>query len=281
MKFFTHTFVSPEPLFAEVREDMKSYFSTGMIDDSLFGIWANQCLQKLGKSTYPIYHTVLEISGHESRLPDDFHAVKEVWACSDIIYSRQNPSAVYTYTTRLDTPDLYCKRCEECESPDIIKAVYKTTNDEVFKFTVSHLLVPGNIKTKENCGLPFLNEFENQSNDVYSISDNKINVTFSSGKIYLVYYSKEFDCNDNQLIPDSYRIKEFIKAFIKQKLYEQIFNMASDQTFNQSVRNFEMYKQFADEAFILAEIDEKKDTLEKKIYRIRKTLTSHDKYYIP
>lgn len=280
MSYFSHQFVSPEKVFAEVKEDMISYLSTGMVDDSLFPIWTAQCLQKLGKSTFPVYHTVVDICGSESRLPDDFHAAKEVWACSDIIYSRQHPSAVYTYTTRLDTPDLYCNRCTECESPDIIKAIYKTTYDEVFHFTTSHLLMPGNVKTKENCNLPCINSYVD-STDVYSINDNKISVNFTSGKLYIVYYSNDFDCKDNQLIPDSYRIKEFIKAFLKQKLYERIFNMASDETFNQSLTKFQMYKQMADEAFILADTDEKKETLEKKIFKIRQVLGRNNKFHIP
>jgi disulfide oxidoreductase YuzD len=168
---------------------------------------------------------------------------------------------------------LYC-------APDIIKAIYKTTNDEVFQFKTSHLLLPGNTRTKDNCNLPLVNNYC-ETFDSYSISGNKLSTNFSSGKVYLVYYSNDFDCNDNQLIPDSYRIKEFIKAYLKQKLFEQIFNMSSDESFNQSLRKYEMYKQMADEAYILADIDEKKETVEKKIMKIRQTLTRHNKFHIP
>lgn len=278
---YKHKFISPEAIFAEVKEELRSYLDTGMVDDSMFPIWANQCLQKLGKSTFPVKDIPLVLSDFETRLPDDFQSEREVWVCSNFTYSYQNPSAVYTYTsTRLDTPDLYCNRCTECEHPDKITAIYKTTNEEVFSFTISALLKPG-VNRKQNCDLPCVNYGGHTSPDTYEIHDNKLVTNFREGTLYLVYYSNQVDCHDNQLIPDTYRIKEFIKAFLKQKLFEQIFNQTTDETFNQSFKKYEFYKQLSDEAFILADTDEKKETIYKKALQIRKTLTRNNKFDIP
>lgn len=277
--YYKHKFISPESIFAEVREELRSYLDTGMVDDSMFPIWVNQCLQKLGKSTFPVKDKVIMLSDFEARLPDDFYGEREVWICSDFKFSYQNPASVYTYTsTRLDSPDLYCHRCEECEHPDVITAIYKTTNTEAFSFSVSSLLKPGNVKTRK-CDLPCAN-LNSTCLDTYEIHNNKIVTNFREGTIYLVYYSTESDCSDNQLIPDSYRIKEFIKAFLKQKLFEQIFNQTTDETFNQSYKKFEMYKQFADEAYIIADTEEKKETIFKKAVKIRNTLTRNQKFNI-
>lgn len=278
--YYKHKFISPEAIFAEVREELRSYLDTGMVDDSLFPIWVNQCLQKLGKSTFPVKDSVLILSDFEARLPDNFYSEREVWLCSDFKFSYQNPASVYTYTsTRLDTPDLYCNRCTECEHPDRITAIYKTTNEEAFSFSVQSLLKPGHIRARE-CELPCAN-LDSKSLDTYEIHQNKIVTNFREGTIYLVYYTNEVDCSDNQLIPDSYRIKEFIKAFIKQKLFEQIWNQTTDETFNQSFQKYQMYKQMSDEAYIIADTEEKKETIYQKANKIRKTLTRHNKFNIP
>lgn len=283
--YYKHKFISPESIFAEVREELRSYLDTGMVDDSMFPIWTNQCLQKLGKSTFPVKDSPpLIIADFETRLPDDFYSEREVWMCTNFESSIQHPSAVYTYTsTRLDTPDLYCNRCVECEHPDIITAIYKTTNTVAFKFSISHLLKPGNVK-KRHDGLHCDNhnfDFNlNHCKDTYEIHNNKLVTNFREGTIYLVYYSSETDCDDNQLIPDSYRIKEFIKAFLKQKLFEQIFNQTTDESFNQSLKKYEFYKQLSDEAYIIADTEEKKETIYQKAQKIRKTLTRNHKFDI-
>ena len=46
--YYKYDFVSPEGSFATIKEEFKSYFDTGAIDDLLFPTYANKCLQKLG-----------------------------------------------------------------------------------------------------------------------------------------------------------------------------------------------------------------------------------------
>lgn len=280
--YYKYDFISPEATYALVEEELSSYFNTGSCDASLFSLWTNQCLQKLGKSSFPILEQLVIVENSEARLPDDFHAVREAWMCSDFVTKFPAANADYSYTTtsRLDEPDLYCSLCEECETPNIIKAIFKTTHETLFTFRRTHLLKPGNVKTADNCGLFTDNQFST-SLDTYDIRGNKLYTNFKEGKIYLVYYSKNFDCNDNQLIPDDYRVIEFIKAFLKQKIFEQLFNQSTDETFNQSYKKYELYKQMSDEAFILADTETKKETIEKKVRGIKRVLSRNQKFDIP
>lgn len=275
--YYKYKFVSPASIFALVKEELKSYFDTGAVDDTLFTIYTDQCLKKLGKASYPIAHAMLCQNNFESRLPDDFYGVREAWGCCDYTQVYQLPSALYTQiSTRLDDDSLVCN--VGCESPDIIQAVYKTTETVAFEWKKTHLLKPGNIYPACPEDLYCAN-YNSISDDSYDIRDNKFITSFASGNIYLQYYSNQFDC-ENQLIPDEYRIQKFIELFIKEKIFEQLKNQATDDTKNQLRKDYEDAKRVADEAYILADMENKKEDAYRKQRAIKRVQDRFKRYDI-
>src|SRR5574337_1086162 len=97
--YYHYNFVSPDPIYANVKEEFKSYFDTGAVDDSMFNIWTGWCLQKLGKATYPILPMLLHIENFQARLPDDFYGAREVWATREWQFDYQLPSSLYNQIT--------------------------------------------------------------------------------------------------------------------------------------------------------------------------------------
>jgi len=280
--YYKYKFVSPEPIFALVKEELKSYFDTGAIDDTLFGLYTFKCLEKLGKASYPINQAMLCIDTNEARLPDDFHAVREAWACIDYQTSYQLPNATYTQLlqqhTRIDGANYYCTSCADDEAPDIIQAIYKTTNTVMFKWKKEYLLTPGNAYPACPDDLYCAN-YKAMADNSYDVRDNKFVTTFREGKVYIQYYSNQYDRN-NQLIPDEYRIKEYIEAFLKQKMYEQLKNQATDETRGVLTKEWQNYMQMADEAYILADTENKKEDVYRKQRAIKRTKNRFDKYNI-
>lgn len=286
--YYKYKFVSPDPLYARVKEELKSYFDTDMVDDLMFPIWTNKCLQKLGRSSLPIEPTLLFVEGFEARLPPDFVAVRECWltACITPLEFRK-PGAFYQQiTTVLNKPFNACDpalNCDPC-NPDIQTVVYKTTTDVTLPIHLKYLLKPGNIAVrKDHCHhgdqLGCLN-FNVECPDTFDIRDGKIITNFRQGDVYMIYYSSQTDESGYQLIPDNYRIQEFIEAFIKQKLFEQIFNQISDESFAQTAQKYQLYKQMSDEAFIMANIEIKKKTIYERAYAIRRDEHRNDKYLL-
>lgn len=262
-----YKFCSPEPVYAIVQEELKSYFDTGAVDTTMFPIWTAKCLQKLGKASYDVNQALLCVEDSQARLPDDFYATREAWMCANFEHVTQAPNAFYkkvrATSTRIDTPDLYCNMCTECAAPDIIEAIYKTTHTVAFTTTKKYLLKPGNLYPSCPNDLWCANH-NSASPDTYDVRDNKFVTTFKSGNVYLQYYSTRVDEAYNPLIPDDYRVKEFIEAFLKQKIFEAVFNQTTDETFNQSAQKAQMYKQMADEAYILAVTEEVKEDVYRK-----------------
>ena len=292
--YYNYNFVSPEPVYALVKEELKSYFDTGAVDDLLFPTYLEKCLKKLGQSSYVIAQQLLHIQDFEARLPDNFFAVREAWLCTSIPgYPYQTANSFYSQaaseTTIQISPvtsngqpctNLECTTgCPTC-MPTLVQAVYKTNQQVAVEYHRQYLLKPGNISVRANCSLDCAN-FGSSAADSFDIRDNKFVTNFRHGVVHLVFYSTEYDNVGNQMMPDNYRIREFIEAFIKYKVFETLANQTNDETFNQLQQKLVYYKQLHDEAFIMANIEIKKQDAYTKQRRIIKDLNRFNMYELP
>ena len=295
--YYKYDFVSPDPVYSTIKEELKSYFDTGAIDDLMFPTYLDKCLKKLGRSSYVIQETYLDICDFEARLPDNFFAVREAWMCTSVDarpYQSANSfySQAESQTTIQVSPVISnqtpCTNdgCSDpgCDGltcmPVLIQAVYKTNNSVNRSVQRQYLLKPGNISVKAHCTLDCAN-IGSSADDSFDIRDNKFVTNFRNGTVHLVFYCYEYDVVGNQMIPDNYRIREFVEAFIKYKMFELLVNQINDETFNQLQQKLVYYKQLHDEAFIMADIEIKKQDAWTKQRRIKNDLNRFNMYELP
>lgn len=306
--YFKYDFISPEMIYSTVKEELKSYFDTGAVDDLMFPTYLDKCLRKLGRTTYVISEAPLEIQDFEARLPDNFYAVREAWMCTEIPqYPYQTANSFYSQAATENTIQVSpvisngtpcTANCppDNCTCmPDLIQAVYKTNHQMTRSYKKSYLLKPGNISAKSKCDVdyteswkftatnPALNEFTPGSAgyDSFDIRDNKFVTNFRNGIVHLIFYAYEFDGSGNQMIPDNFRIREYIEAFIKYKVFETLANQINDETFDQLQKKLGYYKQLSEEAFIMADIEIKKQDVWAKQRRIKQDLNRFNMYELP
>ena len=304
-----YNFVSPEPIYALVREELSGYFDTGAAEDILFPVYLNKCLEKLGKATHAIVPVILFIEDFTCRLPDNFHAVREAWLCTQSDQSTYtSPEAFYTQVETLTTTPLSPLTTNgvpdyTCDDPldpaclsSVIQAVYKTTKEiPRSAITRKFLLKPGNISFSKDCAYFYNEQGDYYGNlgssgpetpasgdfDSFDLRDNKFVTTFRSGIVELVMYASDYDCLGSQLIPDNYRIREFIELFLKYKIFEMLANQIGNETFNQIQAKKNEYKMLSDEAYTMAEMEIKKQDAYTKQRRIRKLKNKFNKYELP
>lgn len=309
--YYKYNFVSPEPIYATVKEELKSYFDTGAVDDLMFPTYLDKCLRKLGRATYVIQEEPLEIEDFQARLPDNFYAVREAWMCAEIPqYPYQTANSFYSQAasqttiqvspltvggTNCDNPECANPGCNgEC-MPLLIQAVYKTNQQVARSYKKEYLLKPGNISVSKHCDVNYtdswafasgptpVQEFTpgSASYDSFDIRDNKFVTNFRNGIVHLIFYATEYDNGGNQMIPDNFRIREYIEAFIKYKVFEMLSNQINDETFNQIQAKLVYYKQLSEEAFIMADIEIKKQDPWTKQRRIKNDLNRFNMYELP
>jgi hypothetical protein len=295
--YYKYQFVSPEPVYAVIKEELKSYMDTGAIDDLMFPTYLDKCLKKLGRSSYVIQETYLDICDFEARLPDNFFAVREAWMCTSVdARPYQSANSFYSQAaseTTIQVSPVISNQTpctnDGCSDPGcdglscmplLIQSVYKTNNAINRSVQRQYLLKPGNISVKAHCTLDCAN-IGSSADDSFDIRDNKFVTNFRNGTVHLVFYCYEYDTIGNQMIPDNYRIREFVEAFIKYKMFELLVNQINDETFNQLQQKLVYYKQLHDEAFIMADIEIKKQTPWDKQRRIKNDLNRFNMYELP
>lgn len=279
--YYKYNFISPDKLYAKIQEDeMESYFSTGVIDTVLFPLWTEHCLEKFRKTFFPIRHTVLEVVDGRATLPCDFNGVREAWVCTTLTTESINTgSAVYEpqygeiVSIHQNTTDDFGVTI----NTETYEYMNKRTREVYFTFQKSHMLSAGRVnKDPMNMGIspviPCL--------DTYDVQDNELILSFYKGTVYLTYYSDGKDENASQLIPDEHFIKEYIEKYIIYRLWKKIFNNTTDETFNQVNLKYQMAKQDKDDAYVEACIEARKDTLDRKINRIKKSYNRHNRFNI-
>jgi hypothetical protein len=308
--YYKYNFVSPEPVYSLVKEELKSYFDTGAVDDLTFPTYLDKCLRKLGRTTYVIREIPLYIEDFQARLPDNFIAVREAWMCTEIPqYPYQTANSFYSQaatattiqvspiTTDCAIPSPCCGNvgCDGSCMPEIMQTVYKTNTQTTRSYTRDYLLKPGNISVQANCGVEYTNAWNfvpqvpaireftpgAASYDSFDIRDNKFVTNFRNGIVHLIFYVTEYDGIGNQMIPDNYRIREYVEAFIKYKVFELLTNQTNDETFEQLQKKLGYYKQLSEEAFIMADIEIKKQTPWEKQRRIKNDLNRFNMYELP
>lgn len=294
--YYKYKFISPEGSYSLIKDELKSYFDSGAVDDLLFSTYTNKCLEKLGRGSYIIKEQVLYMDDFQSTLPDNFYAVREAWLCTSVDGKPyRTPTSFYSQASSQETiqvspvisggsscTNLDCVNpsCNGTECmPQLIQAVYKTNNELSVSYRKQYLLKPGNISVTEKCALDCAN-YGSNAPDSFDIRDNKFVVNFREGVVYLIFYAHDYDEDGNQLIPNNYRIIEYIEAFIKFKVFEQLSHQVTDETFNQISQKMMFYKLLADEAYVLAETEIKKQDVHTKMRGIVRSYNRHKKYEI-
>jgi hypothetical protein len=286
--YYKYEFVSPEPIFAVVKEKLKSYFNTGVLDDLMFENYLNDCIAHLSNSRYKIEETVLELENFEAQLPECFHAVREAWLCTKDTTHYRTPSSYYYQkdcrVTRIEDNCNECftpqdPHCTPCHIPEKYRVTHKVTGHNVFEFTKHYLLKPGNISKKGNCDLHCKN-YGASAPDSFDVAGNTFRTNFTSGTVYLIYYSENFDDTGFALIPDNFRIRKYIEKYLIYECFSELFNSSTDETFNQLRIKKADAERERDEALIEAKIELKKETTDQKVRAIKKSYNRNRKYNI-
>jgi len=279
--YYQYPFISPDPLFAKIKEELKSYFEAGVMDDTLFPRWLSDALKDLSKSSLKVEHDILMIEDYQATLPTGFHSVKEAWGTLCLSQTVPLPNAYYETVTRnlsvdYDRCDTTCDPC----LPEMIRATYKSTTNVTYEYQIQGLLKPGNINAIKQCGTDCLN-IGSSSYDEFDIRGNKFITNFANGTVYIVYYSEKYDDNGYQLVPDAREIEKYIEAYIKFKLFYTLYNTVTDETINQVRVKYQEAKIDKEEAFITASNHTKKETTRRKIEKMKRIQDTYKYYHIP
>lgn len=282
-------YIDPTPLYARIKEELKSYFNTGSIDDILFPIHTRDCLDIMENTYLPIEQAAMDLWDHKCELPCNFNSVREVWLCAT--YNKVpiiSPHVFYYQTdcrvAALAPESNSCSECLSgyqcstlqsvnlpslCDVPPEFVVTNKVMSQLSFTFSVSCLLKPGNFKTVDRCHASCPN-ISSWTVDTFDIVGNKMVTSFAQGTIYMAYYAnREPDPETGYyLIPDNDPFQKYVYHYIRFMVYQQLFDQATDETFNQIRAKRDDAEKRSNEAYLTA----KTYAVSTDIYGVQKSI---------
>jgi hypothetical protein len=282
--YYKQEFTSPDPLFAEVKEELSSYFASGAIDDVMFPKWTEDCLKRFRKSAFKIEQIVLRVKDFKACLPDGFEGVREAWACNEFVSPLYQSATAQYYQQDCRIDPVSTDGCGPCADganscTTDYNVVHKVTGVYQFSFKRTYLLTPGTIRARNRCEETCIN-LGASSPYSFDVENGNLLTNFNEGIVHLVYYSDP-SLEGDQMIPDNWWIQDFIRKYIIFKCFSKLSNIITDESFNQIVHKKAEAKQEQEIAFIVAETELKKQTTHDKLRQIRKSYERFNKYRLP
>lgn len=258
-------FVHSDQIFAEVKEDLSSYFATGALDDLMFPIWTEYCLKRLRKGALVKSEKMIHITNGKGELPDDFDSVRTVRMCEVRQTSVMSPIASYrsvdTRLTPIDPCDCPSKlecSCNPCKPDSEYQVTYKTNSELLFNIKVGRVLQPGKVSKDDLSSDCFLEK--PSCGYKYDVSGCHIYTDVPTDSLFLEYYAKYRDDDGNPMVPDDIYIQSYIKDYIKYKLFEKLLNVTTDESFNQINYKYQLAEKKMKESYVHCDIELKKQT---------------------
>lgn len=224
--------ISSEQVYAEVRENLSSYFTVGAMDDLLFDRWTSDIMSKFGRSVLNKKYAAIPLHNKKGELPENTKYVDEVWSC-DVVQSEMITLPTFVLTTKTYTIDgdmEVCNKdvdlgCSPCS--DATYTVYtKDRRGLMFRYKSSRRMYPSDYSLCMNSCRPKLDS----GPDSYQIVGNSIYTVSDMDVVHMVYYEESRNEEGELMIPDDVRLKDVIINYITMKLYKKLYDNTSDES---------------------------------------------------
>ena len=240
MKYDNVPFISSEPLIAEVKQELKSYFEAGAISEVLIPTFVDQALRKLKVMVLEPEELVLRFENYKSELPCDFALLDyAIHYDSDVFWSQGVNSAKGSWYKSIQCTN----GCTDCGLKEEMYEIV-TVPTPGFKITMKNptwIRVYHGSKTMCTEGCENLNV---SSDNVIQIHPNKtVTSTFESGCVYFRYFSRPMDDDNLPMVPEILEVEEYIKSYLKFKFFEQLWHSVVDESQRQVEAKFQYYRQ--------------------------------------
>lgn len=228
-------FISSDVIVAEVKQELKSYFDSGLLTETLIPTYIDNALRRLKVMVLEYREEVIPVANYRSKLPSDFHYLRDAFLCTTIMdITNPTMSTVYEYFRRDICNDDCGSVYETFEKTSMTIPAWITTH---LKPTLLRVYYGSRAFCADDC-----TGFNADSADVVRINKKTLTASFETGNIYLQYYSRPED-EYGPLIPEVVEVEEFIKAALYYNMFELLYNSVTDESINIIERKVGYYKQ--------------------------------------
>lgn len=237
MKYDNINYITSEPLIAEVKQELKTYFEAGAISEVLIPSFIDQALRKLKVLALRPEEAIIRFENYKSELPYDFYLLDYALSYETNI----------TWETGIQSYSGYWYKNIEtgCDGCDTKIETFEQITVPGPGYRIS-LKVPRWIRVYADSTSLCVDGCENlkvSSTDIIKINQHKkASASFQEGCVYIRYFSRPVDDYGIPMIPEVLEVEEYIKSYLKYKFFEQMWHSVMDESTKQVTDKLMYYK---------------------------------------
>jgi hypothetical protein len=237
MKYDNHKYITSEPLIAEVKQELKTYFEAGAISEVLIPTFIDQALRKLKVLALRPEEAVVRIEDYKGELPYDFTLLDYVLSYDTKVYWENGVnSMIGDWYKTIQTDG--CTTSSNIEMFERITVPMPGFRIDMQKPKWIRVYYGSTSLCVDEC-----QNLKTNSTDILKIdAHHKLSATFQEGCLYVRYFSRPTDEFGIPMIPEVLEVEEYVKAYLKFKFFEQLWHSVMDESTRQVESKLQYYK---------------------------------------
>lgn len=214
-------FISSDILKEETKNELRSYFDSNLVDESIFWPIFKECLSRFSTKYNPEKKDVIKINNKKGTLPKDFERLCLAMACTAGTITLDDQRSISTEEVPVCELDLCQSSCDVCtdECGNMYRVVQKTNEIEL-NWTSFDVLSLGTTNP-DYCIEGCLN-FRSRSVNEIEIRDGVMYTNFDEGYVYLEYLATLED-ETEILFPEHELVNKWIKAKLREGIFSYLY----------------------------------------------------------
>jgi len=201
-------------LIEEVKNKLRKYSDSGLLDDNSMYREIVLGLKKFGNSVCELHEAVIHVKNGKGELPDNFSSLSFAYLCEPLGYEKDSNVEVhdlqssYFYTERVENSTSWneCSPCCKDKEEKVIKeSLYFVDGKVDFYYKNPVLLKLSTKSLKKNAiNADCRNRIVRDNPEVIDINARTMNANFKEGYVYINYLGLPVDEDGKIEIPETY-----------------------------------------------------------------------------
>lgn len=251
-----YDWISAEGIIAQLKEELRSYFETGVIDDGMFPMYVDHVLKKIGMTMLESVDEIIYLKNKKSILPEGIVFLNDVlYAGMESESTALIPGGTNTYNQTTTTVVLQQDgTMNDPNNPEVgqkATIVERTTNRVLATYDIVTRLRPASLKAKNMCEDSRFKKFYDYPY-YYDVNGRILSTNHPDGELLIRYKRYRLDDDGYPMIPDHVTMQDVVQFYLRYKIFEQLWNSVTDESYNQMQNKMQYYEQKYNDALIMA-----------------------------
>ena len=251
-----YDWISTESIVAQLKEELRSYFETGVIDDGMFPMYVDHCLKKVGMTMLESVDEIIPLRNKKAILPEGVVFLNDVLYAGDEQNIKGNipgGTNMYNQTTTevVLQPDGTINVPGNPEVGSTVQIVERTTNRLLNTYDIVTRLRPASLQAKNMCEDSRFKKFYDYPY-YYDVNGRILTTNHPDGELLIRYKRYRTDDDGYPMVPDNVTMQDLVQYYLRYKIFEQLWNSVTDESYAQMQNKMQYYEQKYNDALIMA-----------------------------